>query len=191
MINEGERAKKVLDGACMYAGPWDLDETNKFFYRNMGGLYSKSMGSRLNSITLHQILPKMKAYMTDEEYKYYENALQTNKHGLQGFDEKIYPRMFGYKDANEYYQKESLMPDIHKIKVPTFALHSKDDQFIPNDSVPYTEISSENSSICLAVTSFGMHACHVSGLIVPACWYDVPIIEWFNFLEEKHEDKKN
>ena len=106
----------------------------------MGWIYSKPMGNRLNSIMSNRILPGMKPYMKEEEYRYYKKIVETNESGLEGFDKHIYPKMFGYIDADDYYKKESLMPNIGKIKVPTFAIHSEDDQFIPVNAVPYNVI---------------------------------------------------
>lgn len=103
LIEEGEKANEILDGASLYAPPWDLVRGSRYFYENMGGLYAKGMGLKLNNNTLHLILPEMKPYMTDQEYKYYEKVLQTNKTGLDHIDEKVYAPMFGYKNAEDYY----------------------------------------------------------------------------------------
>ena len=129
LIQEGEGANEYLDGACLYATPWDLVNGCNHFYQVLRGIYAKGMGKRLNDTTLHKILPHMKPYLSEEDYKYYEGALTRNKAGLQGFDKEIFPRMFGYKDEQDYYRKCSLIHNgLEKIRVPTFCLGSRDDQ---------------------------------------------------------------
>ena len=48
LIEEGDAAATILDGACLYAAPWDLERGSRFFYENCRGLYAKGMGLRLN-----------------------------------------------------------------------------------------------------------------------------------------------
>ena len=56
--------------------------------------------------------------------------------------------------------------------------------------MPYEFFAREDSKIMLANANHGMHACHVEGHIRPRQWIDKPIMEWFNFLEAKHTEKK-
>ena len=48
LINEGKEAAKKLDGAVLYATPWNILTGWKFFYENMFGLYTYVIGMCLN-----------------------------------------------------------------------------------------------------------------------------------------------
>ena len=69
-------------------------------------------------------LPKMKEYLSEEDFNHYNNVLSTNWNGLAPMDDHIFPRMFGYKDKYEYYADISIAEHAHNIKVPTFAFES-------------------------------------------------------------------
>jgi len=38
LINEGKRASEIVDGACLYAAPWNCKDNNEFFVKSMFGL---------------------------------------------------------------------------------------------------------------------------------------------------------
>ena len=132
----------------------------------------------------------MKPYLSESEYAEYTRLLKTNNTGLLQFDKYIYPKMFGYKDTQDYYEKVSIVGNIAKIKVPVFGLSSKDDQLIDDRTLPRKELQSKNSRLCIAVSEFGMHACHMTGTILPWNWYYVPCMEFLQFLETRNGLRK-
>ena len=127
MAFEGEKATKYLDGACMYATPWSTKDGFNFFCNNFYGLYSKVIGICLNNDIKDNILPKMKQYMSEEEYDNYMNVLETNKVGLPVLDKEIYAKMYNFRDVWQYYDFTNVADKVQKIKVPTFALSAVDD----------------------------------------------------------------
>ena len=73
LIKEGLNAAKHLDGACLFATPWDTLGTEKFFEENMYGLLSGVCSFNLNLGIRKSVLPRMKPYLSSEKYqKYYE-----------------------------------------------------------------------------------------------------------------------
>ena len=46
--------------------------------------------------------------MSEEDFKWVSNAIETNKTGLDHIDKHIYVKMFGYKDVQDYYEKVTL-----------------------------------------------------------------------------------
>jgi predicted alpha/beta-fold hydrolase len=48
--------------------------------------------------------------------------------------------MFGFKDANHYYETISCSARLNKIRVPSFFLMSKDDFLFDDSLIPYDEI---------------------------------------------------
>ena len=47
------------------------------------------------------------------------------------FDEQIYPHMYNFMNKKHYYDEVTIAEHADKIKVPTFALESLDDNICP------------------------------------------------------------
>ena len=109
-------------------------------------------------------MPKLKPYITDEDYKHYEHAMRTNKTGLDHLDEHVYTRMFGYKNVTEYYTEASIDVVAANIAVPTFCFEAQDDMLCHHRYVPFDIIERDpKSNICVAASRCGAHACHITG----------------------------
>ncbi len=93
----------------------------------MGGWYHYILGLNLNRVIKTEQLPKFKPLMSEKEYAELSHALSSNKTGIDHLDEHVYPKMFGYKNRFDYYEKNNLSYCVQNIKVPTFALGSIDD----------------------------------------------------------------
>jgi predicted alpha/beta-fold hydrolase len=50
---------------------------------------------------------------------------------LRDFDEHFTARMYGFANADDYYQKSSSIHVIDRIRIPTLIIHAQDDPFIP------------------------------------------------------------
>ena len=124
---EGDRATQYLDGAVLYATPWNTRDGFDFFTKNFFGLYSWVVGIKLSMDIKNEILPKMKHLLSEEDYECYIQALEKNKTGLPVIDEKVYAKMYGYRDVHHYYDHITVADKVLKIRVPTFALGAVDD----------------------------------------------------------------
>lgn len=100
-----------------------------------------------------------------------EMVFSTNKTGLRTLDEEIFAPMFGFKDAYDYYRGITLNGKFNQIKVPTFSLHTLDDQVCPADLAPIKEAQAPESNLILGSTTHGTHVCHVAGNFLPKQWY--------------------
>ena len=90
--------------------------------------------------------------------------------------------MFGFKDANHYYDTISCVGRLNKIKVPSFFLMSKDDFLFDHKIIPSEEIKlSEN--IILGTTDFGSHICFFEGVLFPRNWFVKPFLLYLNYFE--------
>ena len=88
-----------MDGICLYATPWNTRDGYRFFRENFYGLYSHLFGMKLSEDIRKFILPQMKSMLSEDDYQGYKEALENNKTGLQTLDEKVYSKMYGYKDV--------------------------------------------------------------------------------------------
>ena len=100
---EGEKATKYLDGCGLYGTPWSIVKGEYHFYERAYGIYQRVIGTKLNEAIRHDQLPKMKKYLSEEDFNIYNATLATNWSGLSAMDDHIFPRMFGYKGRNDYY----------------------------------------------------------------------------------------
>ena len=90
LVNEGERATAILDGACLYSTPWNTRDNEEYFFKSMHGLCQRAVGLNLNRELRRKVLPKMKPYLSAEEYEAYAHALATNKTGLDHLNQHIF-----------------------------------------------------------------------------------------------------
>ena len=84
-------------------------------------------------------------------------------------------------------EQSSIINVFDRIKVTTFALQSKDDALFTDEFTPKKQAQSENSKVFLASTDYGMHACHITGWLIPTFWSPVPCMEFLKFMESKKQ----
>ena len=95
--------------------------------------------------------------------------------------------MYGFKDVWHYYDYVTVADQVTKIKVPTFALGACDDQIVDDTMVPRKQACAPDSNVCVAMTDFGSHCCHMVGGIIPKSWYPYPCMEFIEFLESRKQ----
>ena len=110
----------------LYCPPYDVMNGKDFFYNNLYGFYTYVLGMFLNMNLQRLALPHMRKYCSKEEGDRMQAVFAANKNGLKTLDEEIFTPMFGFKNANDYYRAVTLAGTFHKIKVPTFGLHTID-----------------------------------------------------------------
>ena len=142
---DAKGVKKMVDGALLYCCPWGVRDGYKFFYENMGGMYSWAIGMILSEKIRCGQLPKMKDLFSPEDYEYYLNFFNNNWDGLRGIDKHVYCKMFGYTDVHDYYDKATVLGGLNNVSVPTFAFGSIDDQVCTDKETPRKEIQQAGS----------------------------------------------
>jgi len=75
---------------------------------------------------------------------------------LKDFDDIYTSKAHGFKDANDYYEKNSSNQFIPNIKIPVLILNAKNDSFLNPDCYPF-EIAENSKSIYLETPKFGGH----------------------------------
>jgi predicted alpha/beta-fold hydrolase len=72
------------------------------------------------------------------------------------FDDQFTAPIHGFKDAEDYWSKNSSLQYLEGIKIPTFFLTSRDDPFFDGSCIPL-DIAQNHSSLYLEVASNGGH----------------------------------
>lgn len=65
-------------------------------------------------------------------------------------------KVFGFKNALDYYEKASVLPHLTNLKTPTFLLNALDDMMLGQRSYP-VEIADQHQSLFLEVSKYGGH----------------------------------
>ena len=96
------------------------------------------------------------------------------------FDDQITAPLHGFSGADEYYKKCSSRQFLKHIKKPTLVIHSKDDPFMWEHTVPSADELSE--SIHLELSEHGGHVGFIGGKspFHAEYWVDQRIVEWLN-----------
>ena len=69
LTEAGERKEPTgIDGAVVLSTPWDLNAGKDWFFKGYKGIWAWLVGMNLSQDILKFQLPKMKRYMTQEEY---------------------------------------------------------------------------------------------------------------------------
>lgn len=99
---------------------------------------------------------------------------------VRDYDERYIAPLFGFRDAEDYYERASCIPFIPRIRVPALMLHAHDDPFIPlTDRVRAAARS--NPVVRLVETERGGHVGFVSADPTERHWAEARVVE---FLED-------
>jgi len=96
---------------------------------------------------------------------------------LRQMEEATICKLNGYRDADEYYARNSPKAVLDRISVPTLVVNAEDDPVITVKSLPIEEMR-RNHSIYLAVTRRGGHIGWGSGGLGAACWTDNMMVDF-------------
>ena len=136
-------------------------------------------------------LPQLRQYISKEDYEHYNDAFSTCT-GYYDLNERFFFKMFGYKNKKHMNDYNTLNGRLNKIEFPVFAFGAHDDLMLPSDMIPKDEIERSSQPFMVATSHKGGHVCHITGNVMPECWYPIPCAEFLLFIEGKFSgDKKN
>jgi len=116
-----------LKAACLISAPMDLRGSADFMKSGINRLYIYKF--------TRSLLKKYRAKAELIANPEFEQNLSKARN-FWDLDDGATAPMHGFKGAEEYYQKMSAKNRMHEIKLPTLYLASKDDPFIPVESMP-------------------------------------------------------
>ena len=103
------------------------------------------------------------------------------------FDDQITAPLHGFEGADDYYEQCSSRQFLKHIQKPTLVIHSKDDPFMWEHTVPNEEELSE--AVELELSESGGHVGFVSGNhpFNVEYWVDKRIVEWLNTIRDDNK----
>lgn len=152
----GEYAQKVhpkVKGAIAVSVPCDLATSGKVLARTQNRLYMYKFLTSLR-LKITRKLEKFPSYQIDKK------ALKEAKN-FKDFDGLYTAPTFGFKDAEDYWEKASAKPYLPKITKPTLLLTSLDDPFLSKECFPNQEATA-SEHFYLEVTKHGGHVGFIS-----------------------------
>jgi predicted alpha/beta-fold hydrolase len=80
---------------------------------------------------------------------------------IREFDDKILARYWGFRDADDYYDRAAAARVVDRIAVPTLVLHAQDDPFIRLTPETRAKLLA-NPHVTFIETSHGGHCAYLS-----------------------------
>jgi uncharacterized protein len=98
---------------------------------------------------------------------------------VREFDDVITAPQFGFRDAEDYYQRSSALRVADRVSVPAHILTAEDDPFVPHLTLEVPAIR-ENPKLTLEVTAHGGHCGFISRWSgAERFWAEARVVEFF------------
>ena len=125
-----------------------------------------SLRGSLNSLNRPYNWPYRTHFLIDLRKKYRQKTIlfpdQASRselrkiNSLLAFDNIYTAPAHGFKDAFEYYEKNSSLQFLNRIPIPVFILNAENDSFLSTDCMP-KELASNSKNIYLEASKYGGH----------------------------------
>lgn len=80
---------------------------------------------------------------------------------LREWDEKVTAPMWGFENADDYYQRSSSLNELHQLTTPTLIIHAADDPFMTESCLP--EDGQLSPNITVEISQGGGHVGFING----------------------------
>lgn len=146
----GETSYKpsIIKGAIAVSVPCDLEGSAHSLNKMSNFIYQQRF-----MITLKQkALRKIENY---PELGIQKSEIKASKN-FEQFDSAFTAKLFGYKNARDYWQKNSCLQFLPTIQKPTLILTAQDDPFLSQSCIPY-KIAKSHPFLQLEAPKYGGH----------------------------------
>jgi predicted alpha/beta-fold hydrolase len=96
---------------------------------------------------------------------------------LREFDDLYTAPIHGFRDAIDYWKQSSAKQYLHEITVPTLLVNARDDPFLTDDSLPFTE-AQENPNLFLEVPASGGHIGFIDSIYNISPWHEQRTVDF-------------
>ncbi len=136
---------------------------------------TKRMQERDNLLYERRFVTRMKKRMVATGR--YTEAQLAPLNTIWDIDDQVTAPSFGFRDAAHYYETQSAINFVPRIRVPTLLIHSQDDTFIPFEMYSHPALA-ENPHIRLLTTEHGGHLGFLQRRGLPRFWLDGTVLEF-------------
>jgi predicted alpha/beta-fold hydrolase len=148
----GEDPPRELLAVCAVSPAVDLAASMDLLIQRSNWIYHRNIlgGMRKRIRTKKRLFPEL-----------YDLSEIGSVRTIRDFDNQFTAPAYGFADADDYYQRESSIPLIDRIRIPTLIIHAEDDPFIPFAPLRHPSVV-ENPYILLIATKWGGHVAFVA-----------------------------
>jgi len=146
-LGERETLPSVIKKAIAISVPTSLRGSLECLMAPNNWLYSK--------IFLYNLRKKYELKMKSHPDKMTVSELNKIK-TLKDFDDVYTSKAHGFKDAYDYYEKNSSNQFIPAIKIPVLIINAKNDSFLSEDCYPF-EVAENSKNLFLETPLYGGH----------------------------------
>jgi predicted alpha/beta-fold hydrolase len=124
----GEQAARVVDAVVSVCSPLDLAASG----RAIGRGFNRQVYTRM---FLNSMKPKALLKLAQHPGLFKASELHAAR-DLYAFDNVFTAPLHGYKNTDDYWQRASAQPHLHRIRIPALVVNAMNDPFIPAASLP-------------------------------------------------------
>lgn len=146
-LGERDKIPKEIKKGVAISVPTSLRGSLESLNRNENWMYSQ--------VFLYHLRKKYKLKMSKHSDKMSASDLDKIK-TLKDFDDVYTSKAHGFKDAYDYYQKNSSNQFLPNINVPVLILNAKNDSFLNSDCFPF-QLAENSKKIFLETPLHGGH----------------------------------
>ena len=133
------------------------------------------MQDRDNLLYERRFVKRMKARMVATGR--YTEAELAHLNTIWDIDDQVTAPSFGFRDAAHYYETQSAIHFVPRIRVPALLIHAKDATLIPFEMYSHPALAA-NPHIRLLMTEQGGHLGFLQRRGLPRFWLDGTILEF-------------
>ena len=124
----GATAARVAQAVAAVCSPLDLAAGSRAIGHGFNRLVYTAM-------FLRSMKPKAMAKLRQHP-GLFDGALLLAARDLYQFDDIFTAPLHGFRNADDYYERASAKPHLHRIRIPALALNARNDPFVPAASLP-------------------------------------------------------
>jgi len=124
----GETAREVVKAVCAVSAPLDLAAGGRAISRG----FNRQVYTRM---FLNTMLPK--AMQKAAQFPKLLDVKQLQRvRDLHGFDNAFTAPLHGFRNTEDYWERGSAKPHLHRIRVPALVINARNDPFVPGTCLP-------------------------------------------------------
>jgi len=142
---------------------------------------SRKLARRENRIYTHRFLQTLIKKVNEKSAFYPSDitpGLLANIKSLKDFDEVITGPLHGFKDAEDYYEQNSALYFLEKIRIPVLIVNAQNDPFLSEECIPYEQAKSSDF-VYLEAPKVGGHCGFYPKNYQGVTWSEKRAAEWF------------
>jgi predicted alpha/beta-fold hydrolase len=167
----GDEGRSLFAGVCAVSTPINLGECVREMSKPQNRIYEWRFLSRLKQ-RIRKRAESMPGVYAIDQLKSVGSVYE--------FDDKITAPFFGFGTADNYYDTQSSIHFLDRIRVPTLMVQAKDDPLIPFEVFSHSAIA-ENPCIRLLAVEHGGHLGFLSDRF-PRFWLDRVVLDFIEGL---------